>query len=132
MDQESLHNLTLEQIITQATCASEHEKAVWKIASEKLISAGRVEPITTSASFLQAIDLLAYNIASHAYQSVIVGLSKDDYLELAKKEIEQLDEIMYTIAFGSGVHIKIVDILVGIRVDYYVDQLIKKFSKSTN
>lgn len=130
MDQNSTQELTLEQIIAQATCVSSHEKTLWKAVSEKLISSGRVEPITTSASFIQAIDHLAYNIALHAYRSLLANNSNEEYLKTAEKEIETLDEIMYTIAFGSGVHLKIVDALVGMRVDYYTDQIIKNVSKN--
>lgn len=131
MDQNSTQELTLEQIIAQATYVSDHEKALWKAVSEKLISSGRVEPITTSTSFTHAIDLLAYNIASHACRSLLfLNQSEEEYLEAAKEEIEIFDEIMYVIAFGSGVHLKIIDALVGIRVDYYTDQIIKNISKN--
>lgn len=92
----------------------------WIELSEYMIEDGEIQRLT-SVGLLQAIDLMAYEIATDTH----LFLSDDEPSlgwDIICNNIEILmDEIHDTIALASGIHPDILFELISLRADYYTD-----------
>lgn len=122
-------DFTLEDILREAKEVTEEDKRRWKLVSELMIEAGRVERIETPEALAQAVDKLAYEIAVRSYGSIMAGLNEEEAQETLRPDVEKMDDILYTIAFGSGIHINIIDAMVGVRCDYHTDKILEQITK---
>lgn len=121
----------IEALLSQLgeTFVSQADKDQFKMISDVMIGAGTVERVAPHATLL-AIDRLGYQIAMTAIQSFIEdpSVTTEDAMELPEitSEVEKLDEILNTIALGSGIHPTIIQHVTGVCCDSYVNQFVSK------
>lgn len=117
------------EMLREAAEVTEQQRDEFKFVSELLIEAGRVERLSEEQT-LQAIDRLAYEIVKLSTETAI-GLPHMSNEEVCaadgiKQRVEAMDEIMLNIAFGSGIHKAMIDVIVGERCDYWTEQYVQR------
>ena len=120
-----------ERLAYLMEAASVTQEAIdgFKAVSNVLIAAGRYERLN-EAGMLQAVDRLGYEISKSAFETQIAfpNLSNEEVQEIpaVKTATDQMQRIMETIAFGSGMHIAIISGLVGERSEFHTQAIIEK------
>lgn len=103
------------------TKISNQELQSWEELCTEIIKDGTIQAIDANQTKI-AIDQLAYNLATEAYRIFVSGM---DYVRPTDDIDEQLVDIQFTIAVGSGIHPTTLCEMVDGRVKYFTNEYIK-------
>lgn len=111
-----MNQINVPQSVISASNLTEKQLEDFIIVSQSYCDENNIEPLT-AAGFIQAIDNLAYHTTLIAFSHVL----DPNYIGRLEGKIDQLDTALYNTAFASGVHVLLVNIMVDIRCQYYME-----------
>ena len=117
------HMTNAVDIIKTLSPVKRKHQAAWDKISDRCVKQGKIEHLTTQG-LLQAIDRLAWEIASDGQWCATSNLSDEECDIILEPRIKQMDEIIHVVALASGIHPTSIDFVVGLRSDYYISEYI--------
>lgn len=111
-----MNNINIPQSIISASKLSQEQIQQFTNTAQTYCDNNGIESLTP-AGFIQAIDNLAYHTTLIAFSHILDPNS----IQKLEGRIEQLDNALYNTAFASGVHVLLVNIMVDIRCQFYME-----------
>ncbi len=108
----------LLNIISIVSPITQKQQQTWKVGSDKLIKRGLIEPLS-DIGLIQAIDRVAFEVCYYSHWCLLSNLSIEECDNILKSTYDQLDDIIAVIGLASGIHPTSVDVIIGMRSDWY-------------
>ena len=104
-------------------------------ASEYMIETKQVERLSV-AGVIQAVDNIGYYVTKVSIATCFIDpdITSTTAMEdpTIQKQLDQLDEIMMAVAFASGVHPSVLDIMIGERCDHWTQKFCDHFDRDVD
>jgi len=114
----------MQQLYDLANNLTEKQKDEFRSISDLLIALGKVKPIEGVVAMREAIDAIARDIVQTSVQSLqdSPGATTEECLEQEpiKDTMAKIEESILMVAFGTGIHKAIIDVMIAERVDHFI------------